>query len=112
MQARAPWSYSRLRGVRPRELIAGRDRHRIATTLARAARDGRRVTVRAGGRSFDDQALDGDVVLEVSAYDRVLAFDGYDIVVAAGATWGAIVGTPSACGGAGSKSLALFHFTV
>jgi stearoyl-CoA desaturase (delta-9 desaturase) len=51
------FSYSRLRNARPAEIRAPRSVDEVASLLERAAREGRRATLRGGGRSFDDQAL-------------------------------------------------------
>jgi decaprenylphospho-beta-D-ribofuranose 2-oxidase len=49
--------------------------------------------MRAGGRSFDDQAMNDDLVIDVSALDSVVAIDAnrHEVVVEAGATWGNIL---------------------
>src|SRR5262249_17414678 len=65
----------------------------IASLLGRAAREGRRATIRASGRSFDDQALNEDIVIDVSGFDRILALDvaRREVTVQGGARWGAIL---------------------
>lgn len=85
-------SYTQLREAAPSEHHAPRDLERLADILRRAEQQRRRVTVRAGGRSFDDQAMNGDVVVDVSAFDRVLALDAAkkELTVEAGARWGDI----------------------
>jgi decaprenylphospho-beta-D-ribofuranose 2-oxidase len=86
-------SYGGLREARPQEVHTTRELDALAALLARAARDGRRVTVRAAGRSFDDQAMNDDIVVDVAGMDRILAFDltAREITVEPGVSWGAIV---------------------
>jgi decaprenylphospho-beta-D-ribofuranose 2-oxidase len=86
-------SYSRLRRVRPAAVYAPRSTDEIAALLLRADRDGRRVTIRGAGRSFDDQALNDDIVVDVSGFDRILALDVArgEVTVQGGARWGAIL---------------------
>jgi decaprenylphospho-beta-D-ribofuranose 2-oxidase len=86
-------SYGGLREARPREVVMARDTDAIAALFARAEREGRRVTVRAAGRSFDDQAMNDDTVVDVSAMRRIVALDvvAQEITVEPGASWGEIV---------------------
>ncbi len=86
-------SYSGLRAARARAHHASRDPAEIASILARAARDGRRVTFRAAGRSFDDQAMNNDTIMDVRGLNRVVAFDpvAQELTVEPAVTWGEIV---------------------
>jgi stearoyl-CoA desaturase (delta-9 desaturase) len=86
-------SYSRLRDARPAEIRAPKTVDEVASLLKRAAGDGRRATLRGGGRSFDDQALNDDLVVDVSGFDRVLAVDAAkrEVTVEGGARWGEIL---------------------
>jgi decaprenylphospho-beta-D-ribofuranose 2-oxidase len=86
-------SYSRLRRSVPDRWCVVEDASEIRELLWHAAAEGRQVTVRAGGRSFDDQALSRDTLLDVRRLDRILALDPARrrITVQAAATWGHIV---------------------
>jgi FAD/FMN-containing dehydrogenase len=86
-------SYSRLHEARPNGLHAIEGVDDLALRLRRAVAERRRVTVRAGGRSFDAQALNRDVVLDVRALDRVVRVDtaSREVTVQAAAPWGRIV---------------------
>jgi FAD/FMN-containing dehydrogenase/fatty acid desaturase len=74
-EARMLRSYSGLHLTRPREIHEPRDLDSLATLLRRAEAQGRKVTVRGAGRSFDDQAMNDDVVVDVTGMDRVISFD-------------------------------------
>jgi decaprenylphospho-beta-D-ribofuranose 2-oxidase len=65
----------------------------VAALVRRAAREGRRVTVRGGGRSFDDQALNDDIVIDMRGFDRVLSLDAArrEVTVQGAARWGTIL---------------------
>jgi decaprenylphospho-beta-D-ribofuranose 2-oxidase len=56
-----------------------------------ARHERRRVTLRAGGHSFDDQALGDDVVVSMMGFDGIELLGGGLVRVGAGATWGAII---------------------
>lgn len=90
---RSLFSYSHLREARPMEICEARDAGAIAAVLGRAERDRRRVTVRAGGRSFDDQAINDDIVLRLAGFDRIHDLDEAraEITVEAATPWCAIV---------------------
>jgi decaprenylphospho-beta-D-ribofuranose 2-oxidase len=64
----------------------------IARVLRRANGEGRRVTVRAGGRSFDGQAINDDIILDVSRLDRIARVDAAkrEVRAEASARWGDI----------------------
>lgn len=87
------FSYSRLRRARPVEVHAPTSVDEIAELLRRASREGRRATLRGGGRSFDDQALNDDILIDVRKLDRILALDPArrEVTVQGGASWGSIV---------------------
>jgi decaprenylphospho-beta-D-ribofuranose 2-oxidase len=91
--ARDLFSYSRLRKVRPVESHAPSRLDETAATFRRAAEEGRRVTIRGGGKSFDDQALNDDIVIDASGFDQILALDPArrEVTVQGGARWGEIV---------------------
>ncbi|WP_437895394.1 FAD-binding oxidoreductase [Sorangium sp. So ce124] len=56
-----------------------------------ARRTGRRVTFRAGGQSFDGQALNDDIVISMHHFRSIeIDTQGARMTVGAGATWGAI----------------------
>ncbi|MEA2307178.1 MAG: decaprenylphospho-beta-D-ribofuranose 2-oxidase [Solirubrobacteraceae bacterium] len=59
--------------------------------FAHARHERRRVTLRAGGHSFDDQALGDDVVVSMMGFDGIDLLGGGLVMVGAGATWGAIL---------------------
>lgn len=60
--------------------------------LAGARAAGRRVTFRAGGHSFDGQALGGDMVISMLGLNRIQVFpERQEMEVEAGATWGEIL---------------------
>jgi FAD/FMN-containing dehydrogenase/fatty acid desaturase len=86
-------SYSRLRRISPAELHVPGCLEEVAALLGRAAREGRRATIRGAGRSFDDQALNDDLVIDVSGFDRILALDvtRREVTVQGGARWDAIM---------------------
>jgi decaprenylphospho-beta-D-ribofuranose 2-oxidase len=86
-------SYSRLREARPVERHVARSHAEVAERLTRAAEKGNRITFRGGGRSFDDQALNDDIVVDVGAFDRVVSVDTAraELTVDGGARWGAIL---------------------
>jgi decaprenylphospho-beta-D-ribofuranose 2-oxidase len=85
-------SYSRLQKARPLEHHLAEDADEITRVLRRANGEGRRVTVRAGGRSFDGQAINEDIVLDVSRLDRIARVDAErrEVRTEASARWGAI----------------------
>src|SRR5450432_3870821 len=86
-------SYSRLRRSVPERLCVVDDASEIRDVLRNAAGEGRHVTVRAGGRSFDDQALNRDTLIDIRRLDRIVALDTVRkrITVQAAATWGSVV---------------------
>jgi FAD/FMN-containing dehydrogenase len=85
-------SYSRLREARPSARIVPRDLREARAAIRRAEQEGRNLTFRAGGRSFDDQALNHDVVVDVSGFDRILSVDveRRELTVEPGARWGEV----------------------
>ncbi|WP_437568457.1 FAD-binding protein [Sorangium sp. So ce542] len=57
-----------------------------------AKQTGRRITFRAGGQSFDGQALNDDIVISMTRFTSIeIDEEGARMTVGAGATWGAIV---------------------
>jgi decaprenylphospho-beta-D-ribofuranose 2-oxidase len=59
---------------------------------ARTSRPRRRVTLRAGGRSFDAQSLNDDLVISMERFDSIgVDPSGTRVTVGAGARWGDIV---------------------
>jgi FAD/FMN-containing dehydrogenase len=87
------FSYSRLRKARPAEIHAPEGLDELAAILGRAARDGRHVTIRSGAKSFDDQALNDDIIIDASGFDRILALDPSrrEVTVQGGARWDTIL---------------------
>jgi decaprenylphospho-beta-D-ribofuranose 2-oxidase len=65
----------------------------LIAALKRARAEGHRVTFRAGGHSFHDQALNQDVVLSIAKLNRILDVDEAErtITVEPAARWGEIV---------------------
>lgn len=64
----------------------------VAEVLDTARRQGRRVTLRGEGLSFDTQAMGSDVVLSLRRFDEIeVDAEARTVTVGAGATWGAIV---------------------
>ncbi|WP_437587542.1 FAD-binding oxidoreductase [Sorangium sp. So ce1000] len=56
-----------------------------------AKRTGRRITFRAGGQSFDGQALNDDIVISMDDFSSIeIDTERAQMTVGAGATWGAI----------------------
>lgn len=86
-------SYSGLRSTRARRMLASREPGEIAAILARADAEGRRVTFRAAGRSFDDQAMSDDTIVDVRGMNRIVAFDATlgELTVEPAVSWGEIV---------------------
>jgi decaprenylphospho-beta-D-ribofuranose 2-oxidase len=70
----------------------------IARIFAYAGTHGHRVTLRAGGHSFDEQAMSDDLtprkrehfIVSMTSFSSI-AVDAAEMTVGAGATWGAIV---------------------
>jgi FAD/FMN-containing dehydrogenase len=85
-------SYGRLDRVEA-EVWEPADVPALARMLARAIADGRKVTLRAGGHSFHDQALNDDLVISLAALNRIIDIDvaARTICVEAGARWGDIL---------------------
>jgi decaprenylphospho-beta-D-ribofuranose 2-oxidase len=86
-------SYSRLREARPRDHRVARSSEDVASSLREAGDLGRRLTLRGGGRSFDDQALNDDIVVELGGLDRIVSvdLDRREVTVEGGASWGRIL---------------------
>lgn len=82
--------YSELYSVRARVFVPA-DVEELRRIFAYAREGGRRVTLRAGGHSFDAQALGDDIVVSMMRFDSIEVFaDERKVRVGAGATWGAI----------------------
>jgi decaprenylphospho-beta-D-ribofuranose 2-oxidase len=65
----------------------------LARIFAHARQAGRKVTLRAGGHSFDGQALGNELVVSTLNLDSIEVFaDEAKVRVGAGARWGAILG--------------------
>ena len=68
------------------------DVEELRRIFAHAREAGRRVTFRAGGHSFDGQALGGDLVVSMKRFDSIeVLADEKRMRVGPGARWGAIV---------------------
>jgi decaprenylphospho-beta-D-ribofuranose 2-oxidase len=66
-------------------------REELRAIFAAAREEGRRVTLRAGGHAFDEQALGDDVVVAMTKFRGVEDEGDDSITVGAGTTWGEIV---------------------
>ena len=85
--------YSGLYSTRARVLEPA-DLEQLRRIFAYARESGRRVTLRAGGHSFDAQALGDDLVVSMMRFDAIEVFaDEQRMRVGAGATWGRILGS-------------------
>ncbi len=67
------------------------DLEELRQIFAYAREGGRRVTFRAGGHSFDGQALGDDLVVSIMRLDSIEVLPDRKLRVGAGATWGAIL---------------------
>ena len=85
-------SYGRLDAA-DAEIWEPNDVPELAALLKRAIAEERRVTLRAAGNSFHDQALNEDVVISLLKLNRIIAIDEVrqTVVVEPAATWGDIV---------------------
>jgi decaprenylphospho-beta-D-ribofuranose 2-oxidase len=94
MQYKTLSSYA---GQKVRALVCKpRSEAELAATLEYAKRIGKSVTFRAGGQSFDTQALNDQIVISLERFDHVGEVhkrpDGISVItVGAGATWGRIL---------------------
>ncbi len=80
--------YSGLYSTRARVLEPA-DLEQLRRIFAHARESGRRVTLRAGGHSFDAQALGDDLVVSMMRFDAIEVFaDEKRMRVGPGATWG------------------------
>jgi decaprenylphospho-beta-D-ribofuranose 2-oxidase len=75
------------------ELRTPTDVEELRAIFAEARSSGRRVTFRAGGHSFDGQALGEDLVVSMLGLDSIELLDNDRMRVGPGATWGAILAT-------------------
>jgi decaprenylphospho-beta-D-ribofuranose 2-oxidase len=75
------------------EVVQPRQFDEVAAHLEAARRMGRRVALRAGARSFDDQAMGRDLVIDLSgiAGRTELNVDRREVTVGSPVTWGSIV---------------------
>jgi decaprenylphospho-beta-D-ribofuranose 2-oxidase len=74
------------------EVLRPTDVEELRRIFAYAREAGRRVTLRAGGHSFDAQALGDDIVVSMMRFDSIeVVPDERQMRVGAGATWGAIL---------------------
>ncbi|HYP49226.1 MAG TPA: FAD-binding oxidoreductase [Thermoleophilaceae bacterium] len=70
-----------------------KNEEQLKRIFAFARQEERRVTLRAGGHSFDSQALGADIVISMRAMNGIELLEGErKMVVGPGATWGAILG--------------------
>lgn len=84
-------SYSGLH-VLQTEMHRARSLRDIVATLMLARKQGRTVTVRGSGLSFDTQAMHSDLTLSLKAFDEVRVDpDAQTMTVGASAQWGSIV---------------------
>ena len=85
------WAYSRF-FERTAEVVEPANPQELSEILLAAARDDRRLTFRAGGRAFDRQALNGDLVVSLVKLNGVAVDPVHPLVsVGPGATWGRIM---------------------
>jgi decaprenylphospho-beta-D-ribofuranose 2-oxidase len=83
--------YSGLYSARAR-VVVPEDANELPCIFDYAKRNGYRVTLRAGGHSFDGQALGNGIVISLSKLDTIEVFaQKRRVRVGPGATWGAIV---------------------
>jgi decaprenylphospho-beta-D-ribofuranose 2-oxidase len=82
--------YSGLYAARAEVLMPG-DVEELRRIFAAAKEAGRRVTLRAGGHSFDGQALGNDIVVSMTRFDTIEVLPDRAVRVGPGATWGAII---------------------
>jgi decaprenylphospho-beta-D-ribofuranose 2-oxidase len=84
-------TYSGLYSGRAEVFVPETEEH-VRRIFTFAKRRDRRVTLRAGGHSFDAQALGRDLVVSMRRFDRIrVEPEKEEVVVGAGATWGAIL---------------------
>jgi decaprenylphospho-beta-D-ribofuranose 2-oxidase len=84
--------YSRLYSSRARVFAPG-DTEELRRIFAYARESGRRVSFRAGGHSFDGQALGDDLVVSMMRFDAIdVLAEERKVRVGPGAKWGAILG--------------------
>ena len=74
------------------EVLKPADLEELRRIFAYARESGRRVTLRAGGHSFDGQSLGDDLVVSMMRFDSIeVLADEKRMRVGPGATWGAIL---------------------
>ncbi|MFO0600737.1 MAG: FAD-binding protein [Myxococcaceae bacterium] len=92
------FSYSGLHSVRT-EIHRAQSVREMVATLTTARKQGRRVVVRGGGLSFDNQAMYGDLTLVLNGFDEVVIDKENNLVtVGAGARWGDVLPKLEAAG--------------
>jgi len=85
--------YSELYSTRA-QVLEPADLDELRRIFAYARESGHRVTLRAGGHSFDAQALGDDLVVSMMRFDAIeVLADETRMRVGPGATWGAILAT-------------------
>jgi decaprenylphospho-beta-D-ribofuranose 2-oxidase len=84
--------YSGLYSTRAR-VLTPESLEQLRRIFAYARGAGRRVTLRAGARSFDGQALGDDLVVSMMHFDSIEVLANERVRVGPGATWGAILAT-------------------
>ena len=81
-------SYSGLYSTRG-EVLKPADLEDLRRIFSYARESGRRVTLRAGGHSFDSQSLGDDLVVSMIRFDSIeVLADEEQMRVGPGATWG------------------------
>ena len=90
-----------------------KNREEVRCIFAWAAKRNRRVTLRAGGHSFDSQALGDDLVVSMRRLDEIrLDLANKRIHVGPGATWGRILGALEGCGFVPAVTVTTAHATA
>ena len=79
-------SYSGLESAH-RVVFLPKDKDELRAVFRYAKRFGRRITLHAGGHSFDAQAMGDDLVVSLERLDSVLPNPDGTVVVGPGATW-------------------------
>ncbi|MBS2023465.1 MAG: FAD-binding oxidoreductase [Deltaproteobacteria bacterium] len=87
------FSYGRLQTARPRVIEHAHTVGEVSAALRRAHQEHRRVTLRAGGRSFDAQALTDDTLVQLDGFaDIAIDANARTVTCGSGARWGDVVG--------------------
>ncbi|MFT3708518.1 MAG: FAD-binding protein [Archangium sp.] len=92
------FSYSGIHSVRT-EVHEARSVREMVATLAAARKQGRRVVVRGGGLSFDNQSMHGDLSLVLDGFDDVVIDkEANTVTIGSSARWGDVLPKLEAAG--------------